>query len=334
MRAAWYTRNGEARDVIVVGDLPTPSPAAGEVRVKLVTSGVNPVDIKSRRGRPLGGERVVPHHDGAGIIDAVGQGVPPTRVGERVWIWNGQWQRSMGTAAEYIAISAEQAVKLPANVDFSSGAFLGLPAMTALQAVRLAGEVAGKTVLVIGAASSVGYYAAQFAAARGARVIGTVGSAEKARHAGTVGVEATINYKTEPVADRIKDLTRGKGADVIVDMDLSTTVELLGNGGLAPHGTLVSFGSNVPGDLPFPVDTLRANSHRLHFLGVFRLTRDDRRAVIDEITQMLAAGALTHAVGARFSLDDVAAAHEAVECGRLIGNVVVDLAVPPRDIPP
>ena len=137
------------------------APAAGEVRVRLVTSGVNPADMRFRRFRPIAGERVVPHNDGAGIIDAVGDGVSPARVGERVWIWNGQWQRPMGTAAEYIAISADHAVTLPATVDFSIGACLGIPAMTALQAVRLAGDMAGKTVLVIGASSSVGYYAAQ-----------------------------------------------------------------------------------------------------------------------------------------------------------------------------
>lgn len=325
MRSAWYSRNGEARDVLVVGDLATPSPQAGEVRVKLATSGVNPSDIKFRRGRPLAGERVVPHSDGAGIIDAVGKGVPPGRVGERVWIWNGQWQRPMGTAAQYIALPAGQAVTLPASVDFAAAACLGIPAMTGFQAVRLAGDISGKTVLVIGASSSVGYYAAQVARSKGARVIGTVGSADKARHALCAGVSATINYKTESVADRIKELTGGRGADAIVDMDLSTTVRLLGTGGLAPHGALVSYGSNVPGDIAFPIEAMRANSFKLAFLGVYRLNRHDRAAVIDGLTEMLTAGTLTHAIGARFSLGDIAAAHEAVESGRLIGNVIVDV---------
>ena len=326
MHAAWYTKNGEPREVLVVGDVPTPSPAAGEVRVKLATSGINPVDMKMRRSRPLAGERVVPHHDGAGSIDAVGAGVSPDRVGERVWVWNGQFQRPMGTAAEYIALPSDQAVTLPSTVDFATGACLGIPAMTGFQAVRLAGDVAGKTVLVIGASSAVGYCAAQVAAARGARVIGTVGSVDKAAHARSAGVEATIDYKTESVADRVKAFTAGKGVDVIVDMDLSTTVELLGVGTLAPHGTLVSYGSNVAGPLPFPVDTLRLNSHKLLFLGVFRLTPEDRRAVIAGITQMLLAGALTPAVGARFGLADVAAAHEAVERGQRVGNVIIDIA--------
>ena len=325
MRAAWYSKNGEARDVLVVGELPTPAPAAGEVRVRLATSGVNPSDMRFRKFRPITGERVVPHSDGAGIIDAVGDGVSPARVGERVWIWNGQWQRPMGTAAEYIAISTEHAVTLPVTVDFAAGACLGIPAMTAFHAVRMAGEIIGKTVLVIGASSSVGYYAAQVAAARGARVIGTVGSVDKARHARTAGVEATINYKTERVADRIKELTAGKGADVIVDMDLNTTVTLLGNGGLAPYGTLISYGSSVAGDITFPIQALRENLHRLLFVGVYRLSREDRRAAIDGLTEMLGAGALTHAIGARFSLDEVADAHEAVERGQVIGRVIIDV---------
>jgi NADPH2:quinone reductase len=326
MRAAWYSTNGEARDVLVVGDLPTPAPAAGEVRVKLVTSGVNPSDVRFRRVRATGGELVVPHSDGAGVIDAVGHGVSPARVGERVWIWNGQWQRRMGTAAEYIAIGTEHAVTLPETVDFSAGACLGIPAMTAFHAVRIAGEIAGKTVLVIGASSSVGYYAAQVAAARGARVIGTVGSADKAKHARTVSVEATINYKTEHVADRIKELTAGRGADVIVDMDLNTTVTLLGSGGLAPYGTLISYGSSVAGDIAFPIQALRENLHRLLFVGVYRLSREDRRAAIAGLTQMLAAGELKHAIGARFALNDVVDAHEVVERGQLIGRVIVDVA--------
>ena len=135
MRAAWYTRNGAARDVLVVGELPTPSPGRGEVRVRLATSGVNPSDVKSRLGRPLGAERVVPHSDGAGTIDAVGADVPARRVGERVWIWNGQWQRPMGTAAEFIVVPDAQAVALPDAIDAAAGACLGIPAMTAFHAV-------------------------------------------------------------------------------------------------------------------------------------------------------------------------------------------------------
>ena len=325
MRAAWYSKNGDARDVLAVGELPTPTPGPGQVRVKLATSGVNPSDVKSRSGRPLDGERIVPHSDGAGVIDAAGDGVPPERVGERVWIWNGQWQRPMGTAAQYIALHEKQAVALPDSTDFGAAACLGIPAMTACQAVRLLGDIAGKTVLVIGASSAVGHYAAQMAVIRGAKVIGTVGSVDKARHALAAGVETAINYKTESVAERVKELTAGRGADAIVDMDFSTTVQLLGNGGLAPHGTLVSYGSNAYGDIPVPFRTLLWNSFSLRFFLVYELTAQDRRAVIDDLSKLLAGGSLSHTIAARFRLDDIAAAHEAVEGGALIGNVIVEL---------
>src|SRR6266545_368549 len=198
MRAAWYSKNGEARDVLVVGELPTPMPGPGEVRVKLATSGINQSDVKSRSGRPLGSERIVPHSDGGGIIDAVGDGVSSRRIGERVWIWNGQWQRAMGTAAEYIVLPEKQAVMRPDSTDFAVAACIGIPAMTALQAVRLLGDIAGKTVLVIGASSAVGHYVAQVAVIRGAKVIGTVGSVDKAKHAHAAGPAGCRRW-TRPV---------------------------------------------------------------------------------------------------------------------------------------
>lgn len=325
MRATWYSKNGAARDVLVVGELPTPTPAPGEVRIKLATSGVNPSDVKSRSGRPLGSERIVPHSDGAGVIDAVGDGVRATRIGERVWIWNGQWQRPMGTAAEFIVLPEGQAVLLPDSTDFAAAACLGIPAMTACQAIRLLGDMAGKTVLVIGASNAVGHYAAQLAGIGGARVIGTAGSEGKIRHARTAGVETTINYKTESVAERIKELTAGRGVDAIVDMDFSTTAQLLGSGGLAPHGTLVSYGSNAYGDIAVPFRAVLWNSVSLRFFLVYDLTPHDRRAVIDGLSQLLVEGRLSHTIGVRFGLDEVAAAHEAVEGAKVIGNVVVDL---------
>jgi NADPH2:quinone reductase len=266
----------------------------------------------------------VPHSDGAGIIDAVGDGVSSTRIGERVWIWNGQWQRPMGTAAEYIVLPAEQAVFLPDSIDFAAAACLGIPAMTAFQAVRLLGNIAGKTVLVIGASSSVGHYVTQLAVNSGAKVFGTVGSRDKAKHAIAAGIATTINYKTESVADRVKELTAGRGVDAIVDMDFSTTVQLLNNGGLAPHGTLVSYGSNAYGDIAVPYRALLWNSIVLRFFLVYDLTPHDRRAVVGGLSQLLAAGTLLHTIGARFRLEDVAAAHEAVEGGAVIGNVIVE----------
>ena len=162
MKAVWYSQNGSAQDVLTLGELPTPEAGPGEVRVRLHTSGVNPSDVKSRRARPVSDALIVPHSDGAGVIDQVGSGVDPARLGERVWIWNAQWQRPMGTAAEHVVLPQAQAVSLPDNTDFAAGACFGIPALTAVQAVvwaeRLAGDLRGQRVLVVGAASSVGHY--------------------------------------------------------------------------------------------------------------------------------------------------------------------------------
>lgn len=325
MRAAWYAKNGEPREVLEIGQLPAPTPGAGEVRVKLATSGVNPSDVKSRRSRPLGGDRIVPHSDGAGVIDAVGDGVDSARIGERVWVWNGQWQRPMGTAAEYIALPQAQAVPLPANTDFAAAACLGIPAMTAFQAIHLLGDVAGRTILVIGASSAVGHYVVQIASSRGAAVIGTVGSPEKARHAMAAGAQATIDYKRQPVAETVMALTGGKGVDGIVDMDFSTTIQLLTHGVLAPHGTLVCYGSNTYGDIPIPFRELLFSSISLRFFLVYDLSPADREGAITGLTTLMESGKLSHSIGARFPLEDIAQAHEAVEGGKLIGNVILDL---------
>jgi NADPH2:quinone reductase len=323
MKAAWYERNGPARDVLIVGELPDPQPAAGEVLVKLAVSGVNPSDVKSRAGRPLTGAKVVPHSDGAGVIVGVGENVPRSRIGEPVWLWNGQWKRAFGTAAELIALPEAQAVPLPKTIDFAAGACLGIPGLTAMHAVNLQGRVAGKSLLVTGGASAVGHYITQIATRRGARVIATASSAraDHALHAGA----AVIDYRAENVARRVLDLTQGKGADGVIDMDFSTTAPLLSGGILAPHGKLVGFGSNIRGDNALPFGDVLFKSLTLQFFLVYELEPVERETALKDLRIMLESNALAHTIGARFPLADIAAAHEAVEEGRVLGNVVLDI---------
>lgn len=325
MKAAWYEKNGPAREVLILGDLPDPKPASGEVLVKIHVSGVNPSDVKSRAGRPLAAPKIVPHSDGAGEIIAIGSGVPRERLGERVWLWNGQWQRPWGTAAELIAVPEQQAVPLPKSVDFAAGACFGIPGLTAMHAVNLHGEVKGKTLLVTGAASAVGDYATQIATARGARVIGTA-SAARTDHARSIGAAAVIDYKSEDVPRRLLDLTAGVGADGIIDMDFSTTGPLLAKGILKPHGKLVGYGSNIRGDNVVPFGDVLFKSLTLQFFLVYELKASERRKALADLESMLIAAALTHTIGARFPLKDIAAAHEAVEKGHVLGNVVLDIA--------
>lgn len=328
MKAAWYSRNGEAQDVMQVGDLPTPSPQPGEVLVRLATSGVNPSDVKSRRARPLSDPLIVPHSDGAGVIEAVGAGVSASRVGERVWVWNGQWQRPWGTCAQYIALPAAQAVALPEGTDFAAGACMGIPGLTAVQAVilaeRLSGDLRGQTILVTGASSAVGHYITQMVTQVGGRVIGTVGSQAKAEHALAAGMQEAIFYKTELVPKRVKALTQGRGADVIIDMDFSTTAAWAAEGALAPHGQVVCYGSNAL-EVPLPFRPWLFQSMGVKFFLVYDLTTADRQVAVARLSGMLAAGQLQHSIGARYALDQVAQAHRAVEAGQTVGNVVIEL---------
>jgi len=324
MKAAWYAKNGTARDVLTVGEMPTPEPGPGEVRVRIHISGANPSDVKSRRGRPLAFLRIVPHSDGAGVIDAVGDGVPKSRIGERVWLWNGQWKRAFGTAAEYIVLPEAQAVTLDERTGFDAGACMGIPGLTAIQAVRLSEPCRGKTILVTGAAAAVGHYVTQIATLRGARVIGTA-SAERADHARGAGAAQIIDYKSEDVAARVKELTGGRGVDAIIDMDFSSTAKLLPEGVLAPHGTLVCYGSNVAADVPLNFPAMLWGSLAVQMFLVYELTPADRAAAIADLQALLREGRLRHTIGARFPLDAIADAHEAVEGGSVIGNVVVDI---------
>ena len=325
MQAAWYERNGAASEVLVVGELPTPTPAAGEVRVCLHASGVNPSDVKSRMARPLGGPRILPHSDGAGVIDAVGEGVSASRIGERVWTWNAQWQRPDGTSAQFVVLPSQQAVLMPDSLSFHAGACMGIPGLTALQAVRVAGTVRGQHILVPGASSAVGHYVTQMLSQAGATVIGTVGNPAKAAHAKAAGAAHCLFYKTEDVVARVKDITHGQGVDAVIDMDFSTTAGWLAHGLVKHHGQVICYGSNPPPDISLSFRPLLFASIGLKFFLVYDLTPADRQACLAQLTEMLSQGVLQHCIGAVFPLQDIVQAHETVEAGQTIGNVVLDI---------
>lgn len=323
MRAAWYEQNGAAEDVLQFGEQPTPTPKSGEVRVRVAFSGVNPSDVKARAGsRVVSDGIVIPHSDGAGVIDKTGKGVDPARIGERVWTWNAQHKRSHGTAAEYIVLPSEQAVSLPDSTSFEAGACLGIPALTAYRSVDLAELLPGQSVLVIGGTSAVGFYAIQIARARGVRVIATVGSEEKAAFLHQAGFQETILYKQESVAERVLSLTKGAGVNAIIDMDFSSSCSLVDEGALAAHGSFVSFGSNARGLVPVNYAAWLPRSLTLRFFLIYELTTAQRLRTVNGLQALLHEGGLTHHIGHRFPLQDIVAAHHAVERGEL-GNVVV-----------
>jgi NADPH2:quinone reductase len=322
MRAAYYEKNGST-DVLHVGEVDTPQPGPGEVRVKLKTSGVNPSDVKTRAGsaRKIAFPRVIPHSDGAGEIDAVGAGVPPSRIGERVWTWNAAWKRPFGTAAEYIVLPQIQAVTLPDGVSFEAGACLGIPALTAWHAIDIAGTKSGMTLLIAGGAGAVAHYAIQFAKARGAFVLTTVSSPEKAKLALDAGADVAIDRKTEDVGARVMALTKG-GVDAVIELDLTANAALLPQT-LRPRGTLVVYGTGP--QVQFPGSFCLVNNITVKFLLVYELTAEERSRAVADITRMLQAGRLKHNVAQTFRLAEIVAAHQAVESGKVAGNVVMTI---------
>jgi NADPH2:quinone reductase len=327
MKAAFYERNGPAEDVLQVGEVPMPAPGPGEVLVRVKATGVNPSDVKSRAGlrTKMSYPRVVPHSDGAGVIEAIGAGIDPARVGERVWLWNGQWQRPFGTAAEYIALPAFQAPHLPDGVPYEAGACLGIPAMTAHRCVFADGPVAGQTVLVTGGAGAVGHYAIQLARWGGAKVIATVSGPDKAAHAKAAGADRIVNYKSEDVVQAVKDFTKGHGVDRVIEVEfggnLQTTLACL-----KTNGVIATYASSSVMEPKLPFYPMMFQGVTLRLVLVYILPEAARRQSIQDINQALAQGALVHGVAETYPLEKIAEAHKAVESGAMIGNVVVTVA--------
>ena len=327
MKAAYYESNGSAASVLKVGDVPKPAPGPGEVLVRVHSSGVNPSDVKTRAGltRKMAFPRVIPHSDGAGVVDAVGAGVANSRMGQRVWLYNAQWGRPFGTAAEYVALPSEMAIVLPNNVSFADAANLGIPAQTAHAAVFANGPVVKRTLLVQGGAGAVGHYAVQLAKWGGATVITTVSSDAKATHARTAGADHVVNYRTENVVERVRALTGGAGVDHIVEVEfgenLAGDIELL-----KPHGCIVVYGSAKVSEPAVPVPPLMLKCATVKYIIVYNLSVSQRETAIREIDHQLRNNHLRHSIARRFPLVEIVAAHEAQESQQLIGNIVIDIA--------
>ena len=323
MKAVWFEENGPA-EVMQVGEMPQPEPGPGEVRIRVVTSGVNPSDWKRRLGTtaPMAFPRVIPHQDGSGVIDRVGEGVPASRVGERVWLFESQFGRPFGSAAEYTVQPAGHAVPMPDSITFEQGACLGVPAMTAHRCLFADGPVAGMVVLVPGGAGAVGNYAVQEARLAGATVISTVSSDHKAAIAAAAGADHIINYRTEDVTTRIMDLTGGEGVDRIVEVDFAGNFPVTGQI-LKTNGVVAIYSWGTIQQPPVPLQFRRSNTVVRNVL-VYEMPESAKNAAIADITAWLEAGTLTHLIGPHFPLEETVAAHLAVE-GGAVGNVIVDV---------
>jgi len=324
MKTALYTRNGSADAVLELRDKPKPQLQPGEVLVKLATSGVNPSDVKSRAGRPLTSDFVIPHSDGAGIIETVGQGVDSSRTGERVWVWNGQWQRQYGTAAEYIALPAEQAVTLDDDITFETAACFGIPGLTAAHGINLLEHTAADTVLITGAASAVGHYLTQMAVLMGRKVIGTAsaGKHDIVMHA---GAEACIDYQKQDVGEEVLKLTDGGGVRAIIDMDFYSTSRLVSSDALQPSGSIFCYGSNDMGGIPVAFRDLLFKQIILQFFLVYELDAVQRQAAIDRLNTFMRSGQAVTRIAEVLPLEEIVKAHELVESGKANGNVVLSI---------
>lgn len=328
MRAITYSTLGEARDVLHLTDIDTPTPSSGEVLVRLALSGVNPSDVKSRRGRPgmtkPAFDTVIPHSDGAGVIEAVGGGVDPARIGQRVWIWNGQWQRAFGTAATHIALPAAQAVALPEDVSFETAASLGIPGLTACHAVFNSGDIKGQTLLVHGGAGTVGYLAVQLAKWGGARVIATTGTSGAAR-AKAAGADAVLDYSASDLADQILAANDGAPVDQIIEVEFGVNIDVDAQV-IKPNGRIAAYGSAKDMSPTLPFQPLLFKAVTIDIVLVYLLTDTQRALAIETVHRALADGALDCPVERVFALSDTVQAHEAVEAGARAGAILIDCA--------
>ena len=330
MKAVLNTARGAARETLILKEVATPTPGPGEVLVAIRAIGINPSDVKLRSGAqgPMIAEEVLVHNDGAGVIEAVGEGVGPARVGQRVWLYNvnrsndGLGQGPLGTAAQYAIIPAHLAIELPEPTSFEAGACLGVPAMTAHRALMFAGPVTGKTVLVTGGAGAVGHSAIQIAKAKGARVVATVSSDAKAEIARDAGADDVLNYKSAPLGEQLLALVGMGGIDHVVDVDIAAHMELYPqiltlNGAVGAYASA----SNLTPALPFYPLAFR----NIHVQPVFVYSMSDaaKAEAIADINALLAAGQLTPRIDRHFALEDIVVAHETVEAGSLTGNAVL-----------
>jgi NADPH:quinone reductase len=324
MRAAWYEKQGPPHEVLTVGEMPDPMPAAGEVRIRIAASGINPGDLKKRQdafgvGMPY--PRVIPHSDGAGAVDHIGDGVSAEWLGRSVWCYGAQSYRPFGTAAEFTVVPVEQAVLLPQNVSVDQGACLGIPGITAHRAVHVAGSVDGRTVLVQGAAGSVGMCAVQLARRAGANVIGTVMSASEEETARKSGAHEVLRNDHD-LGARIKALAPG-GIDHIIEVafgaNIDADVELLKMG-----GSIATYATNVaPPQIPFWIMVFK--NIRVFFLGSDDFPKDAKIVATRDLNAALQAGWSGFEIAERIPLSEIAHAHELAEHPVRRGRIVVVL---------
>jgi len=321
--ASWYDRQGSPTEVLEVGELPTPEPGFGEVRVRIHTSGVNPGDTKKRGawpGSPMTFPRVIPHSDGAGVIDAVGAGVDSGRICQRVWVYGAQSYRPFGTAAQWTCVPDGNAVALPDNVDDDLGACLGIPGITAHRAVLGDGAVTGKKVLVHGVLGSVSSLAAQLATWAGAEVIGTVTREKDLERVDTASVTHPVALDRSDTVDQIRGHAPD-GVDRIVEVAFSDNADL--DAAVVANDAVIAAYATRADRPEIPFWPLLFANVTIRLLGSDDFSARAKAQAAADLTVAASQGALRIPLGAVYPLTDIAAAHEHVDHGPRSGRILV-----------
>lgn len=326
MRAITYRELGPAGEVLQVETVPKPAPQKGEVLVRVHFSGVNPSDVKLRAGLRPGITQppfpvMIPHSDGAGVIEAVGPDVPPDRVGEKVWLWNAGWQRAHGSAAEYVTLPQAQAVPLPDDTSLETGAVLGIPGLTAAHCVFADGSVRGKTLLISGGSGSVGRIAVQLAKWGGARVIATCAPSQKERVLSS-GADAALEYDSSDLATQIMLCNAGRPVDRVIEVEAGQNINVIAQV-IAEGGTIVAYGSAQVPEFQLPFYPLMFKNVSLRMVLIYLLSMAERVQAIMRLHDALTEGALCPDIAAIFPVEACELAHETVEAGRRKGAVLI-----------
>ena len=326
MKAVWYTKTGKAGDVLQIGEQDNPVPIAGEVLVRVRASGINPSDVKTRAGArgKLQFPRVIPHSDGSGEIIDVGEGIDKSRIGEKVWIWNAAFGRAHGTCAELVTLPDQQAVKINDNVSYESAACMGIPASTAYYGIHSNGSVKDKTVLVSGGAGAVGFYGIQLAKLAGANVITTISNDEKANIASSAGADKIINYKTEDVVEEVMEYTNNNGVDRIFEVEFGGNLPI-NEKIINSNGVIVTYGSMAEMEPKLPFYNLMFKGVKIDTFLIYSIEGTFRKEILSGLSELLNQESLKHMISKTYSIDYIIDAHNAMESGSIIGNIVIEV---------
>ena len=328
MQAALYRKFGAAREVLELCDVDQPEPGPGEVLVRLHTSAINPSDVKKRAGAfpdLLDEGFIIPNSDGAGVIEAVGDGVDKNRKGERVWVYQAQHERRFGTAAEYVAISSNCAPRLPEDAGFDIGACLGIPAMTAHRAVFSDGDVEGRALLVMGGAGRVGHYAIQWAHQAGATVIGTASNADDREACLAAGADHVVDHRADDFARQVLGANGNLPVDRVIDLEFGTNLPV-SIAVLKTGGTIAAYGSARKPEPVLPFYKMMYKDLTLHTIIVYAMPDSAKDHAVADSNSARSHGSLQHRIAHSMPLADIAAGNEIVETGDVRGAVILNIA--------